>query len=644
MYISKELLSKAFYIFRNSCETPDAPKQGQTQYVSALRHFFAIDRLLKKNKTSTIKIKEINSDSYSDFVSFVADIVKIDESKKYAVNLIDSFKENADYGIGSNFISAGVVPRSLYAKQNYPKRNSKELLEVDNYTFSIHPNAYKNLKDNYYIQKINIAFFIWLNRYLKIPKEGNLYDHLKDDIESKYNKELAEILTPPKNEFTNFVKNIKQHQQQKANLSFLFNSKKSHKSKSHTSLTTKTPKAFLLLAGISGTGKSRFVKEQARASSGTLENSPDNYQLVAVRPDWHEPSDLLGYISRINDVKYIITDFLRFVLNAWQEIFDKGGNLQNIPETVRPFWLCLDEMNLAPVEQYFADYLSLIESRKWENNKYFCDNLLPNGDVLNLIKEAVDTEKDIDSRNIHIEQKTWDAFRTNKGIPIPPNLIVAGTVNMDETTHSFSRKVIDRALTIDFQEFFPNDFRCFLDHDKQNKPIPFSFPRLSQVDKQLYDTSNPELQKNIDESIGFLESVNSVLSQTPFQLAYRALNELLISVICFNPKNELELCAIWDDYLMQKVLPRIEGDQEKLRSPDSSQQESTTIVGSLGRGTILYDLYCLLESEHFSAIWSNKSRPDLLREGTPLIPCRSEKKLKWMMVKLQKNHFTDFWV
>lgn len=138
-------------------------------------------------------------------------------------------------------------------------------------------------------------------------------------------------------------------------------------------------KPFLLLAGISGTGKTRFVREQAQTSGQFTET----YCLTSVRPDWHEPSDLLGYISRLNGAaEYITTDVLQFIAKAWRGIADSGLTVEvqesedqgkrlvvagerDELDKVLPYWLCLDEMNLAPVEQYFADYLSVLETREW---------------------------------------------------------------------------------------------------------------------------------------------------------------------------------------------------------------------------------------------------------------------------------------
>ena len=133
-------------------------------------------------------------------------------------------------------------------------------------------------------------------------------------------------------------------------------------------ITAIKSKPFLLLAGISGTGKSRIVRELARAcwdvdSTEYTAHKPKNYEMVQVKPNWHDSSELIGYVSRINGEQYVIGPFLRFMVKA---VLD--------PNT--PYFLCLDEMNLAPVEQYFAEFLSVIESRKQENGKVVTDPIV----------------------------------------------------------------------------------------------------------------------------------------------------------------------------------------------------------------------------------------------------------------------------
>jgi hypothetical protein len=159
----------------------------------------------------------------------------------------------------------------------------------------------------------------------------------------------------------------------------------------------------------------------------------------------------------------------------------------------------------------------------------------------------------------------------------------------------------------------------------------------------VYSTANKATLQSVPadsdgaKSVLFLKAVNSILQGTPFELAYRALNELLLSVVSFAPSDNTELQAVWDDFLMCKVLPRIEGDHDKL----------TTVNKDETGDTILDQLQSRLVAE-MADIWNASVRPDLLRESTKsdepiLIPCRSKKKLDWMKSRLEKNTFTSFW-
>jgi hypothetical protein len=229
----------------------------------------------------------------------------------------------------------------------------------------------------------------------------------------------------------------------------------------------------------------------------------------------------------------------------------------------------------------------------------------------------------------------WDMF-CQHGIGIPFNLIVAGTVNMDETSHGFSRKVVDRALSFDFGDFFPNNFADYFTPTTCHKTL--SYPIWSQASFEQIPAIDSGGQKSID----FLNSINMVLDNTPFKLAFRALNELLLAVVSVQPKDDLQLKAVWDDFLMCKVLPRIEGDSDKLAT-DSIEN------------SLLSKLSLLLETE-FSEFWnepqgSDKARLDLYREKVGAegddkvirIACRSKIKIGWMQARLTNSGFTSFW-
>ncbi len=419
---------------------------------------------------------------------------------------------------------------------------------------------------------------------------------------------------------------------------------------------TPLSKPFLLLAGISGTGKTRFVREQAKLTGSLSEN----YCLTSVRPDWHEPSDILGYISRLgkNGAEYVTTEVLQFIAKAWRAIIDeklkiKADNNDRLTVTgdkdklkaILPYWLCLDEMNLAPVEQYFSDYLSILETREWhwhEDNHfdYCCDSILPAATIKQLDDNAKNQlRKKLDFHDEDYND-AWNLF-CKHGLSLPFNLIVAGTVNMDETTHGFSRKVIDRALSFDFGEFFPNDFEQFFTPKVIHNAL--SYPIYS-VAKQQY---LPEIDSSGSKSIEFLEAVNSVLDNTPFKLAFRALNELLLAVISSEPLDETQLKAVWDDFLMHKVLPRIEGDYDKLMFINTANDDTAS---DNNKQSLLTTLATVLEKQ-LADIWSKENtpnlRPDLYcknSDGSTLyVACRSKAKLAWMQERLERSGFTSFW-
>lgn len=318
-------------------------------------------------------------------------------------------------------------------------------------------------------------------------------------------------------------------------------------------ITAIKSKPFLLLAGISGTGKSRIVRELARAcwDEGTEEynaQKPKNFQMVQVKPNWHDSSDLIGYVSRVSGMaEYVAGDFLRFVAKAWE---DKDT----------PYFLCLDEMNLAPVEQYFAEYLSVVESRKsHEDGTVTTDPIL----------EKVDEEWYFNlTASLTTDENVRKQFNES-GISIPQNLIVVGTVNMDETTFSFSRKVLDRAMTIEM-----NDVDLHGGLTERNEKIgKLSKAELvgNAVEGVDVYTGNKEVCEKV---LTYLDAVNAVLNGTPFKVAYRTRNEFLLYVVNNLPYNkdendtELEqgyvIARALDEITSMKVLSRIEGDDTKV--------------------------------------------------------------------------------
>lgn len=367
-------------------------------------------------------------------------------------------------------------------------------------------------------------------------------------------------------------------------------------------ITAIKSKPFLLLAGISGTGKSRIVRELARAcweedSDEYKAQKPKNFEMVQVKPNWHDSSELIGYVSRVSGkAEFVAGDFLKFVAKAWED-----------QDT--PYFICLDEMNLAPVEQYFAEYLSVVESRKCgEDGVVTTDPILKKEDAewyFNLTAE------------ITSDDKVRTRFNED-GISIPQNLIVVGTVNMDETTFSFSRKVLDRAMTIEMNEV---DLHGGLTkrHESIGKLGNAELVGSAVEGVDVYD----DYTDVCDTALGYLQNVNDVLEGTPFKIAYRTRNEFLLYVVNNLPYNKDKdgndlplgyvIARALDEITSMKILSRIEGDDTKVKD---------SLLDALSQ-TITEGLNTLTDEDH-------------------LVKSVSVAKLEEMKNRLQSG-YTSFW-
>jgi len=357
-------------------------------------------------------------------------------------------------------------------------------------------------------------------------------------------------------------------------------------------------KPFILLAGLSGTGKSRIVRELAFKScpqylqdkAGT---TPGNYCMIEVKPNWHDSTELLGYYSNLSK-GYQFKKFVKFLVKA-----------KMYPEV--PFFVCLDEMNLAPVEQYFAEILSILETRKHPKNvetgevdlsnvkteaiidagyfrelsemSHFKNTQTGETATMGLTDRAIylklfeiNTKEAIEKEQI--AEEVGNRYElTTEGLTLPDNVVVIGTVNMDDTTHQFSRKVIDRAMTIEMnggnlRNMFGGSKNLeYLPKEKQEEWQEAFTRRYVTADEVL--DAHSEIVKEIVEKLPTrLEEINKTLKGTPFEISYRVLNELtiMVGVMLDANKDGKELDEIINqainNILLMKILPRIEGDAE----------------------------------------------------------------------------------
>ena len=416
-------------------------------------------------------------------------------------------------------------------------------------------------------------------------------------------------------------------------------------------------KPFLLLAGISGTGKSRIVREFAFKScpeylqdkDGT---TPGNYCMIEVKPNWHDSTELLGYYSRLgNKPGYQFTKFVKFLVKA-----------KMYPDV--PFFVCLDEMNLAPVEQYFAEILSILETRKVvigeDGNKTIKTEAIIDAEHFKALGKIggfapnftdrdiymklydIDTESDIDEA---VGKRT--DLKT-EGLTLPDNVVIIGTVNMDDTTHQFSRKVIDRAMTIEMnggnlRNMFGGSKNLEYLPDEEQQKWQNAFTRRYVTADEVLEAHSDVAKELVEKLPVQLEEINKALKGTPFEVSYRVLNELTIMVgVMLDEGKELDdaIAQSVNNILLMKILPRIEGDAEMF----ALSREYKTKVG------VTYDNR--LE-------WLKELAPDI--KETAIDPTSdngdaeetadkdkehqqtAEEKIQEMIDRLNNQEFTRFW-
>ncbi|WP_436371775.1 AAA family ATPase [Cytobacillus sp. BC1816] len=333
-------------------------------------------------------------------------------------------------------------------------------------------------------------------------------------------------------------------------------------------LSLKT-KPFVILSGISGTGKTKMVQWFAESIGATEKNG--QFTLIPVRPDWSDGSDLLGYVDIKGDFK---EGPLTKAIKAAEEH----------PEL--PYFVLLDEMNLARVEYYFSDILSVMESRRWEDGKVVSSTLLS--------EEVAKGE-----------------------VTLPNNLYVIGTVNMDETTHPFSKKVLDRANTIEFNRV-ELDNLIFLQDLEDKDPLEIGQSQLASKYlhlKDLYKVDTEIIEKATSE----LVRINKSLLLINAHIGYRVRDEICF-FLAYNKEGDLMTFEeAFDHCILQKILPRLSGSDSRIDQ-------------------LLRELYLLFTNTEFQE--DEKSQFD---EQSAIYP-KSARKVIEMLRRLQADGFTSFWI
>lgn len=262
----------------------------------------------------------------------------------------------------------------------------------------------------------------------------------------------------------------------------------------HAALNFLTHKHFVILSGLSGTGKTQLALKYARAVHGLTSNTADDPLIFEcpVRPEWTDPTGLTGYFDVLTN-RYVVPTFLEAVLVA-------------TAHRESPVFVILDEMNLARVEYYLSDVLSCMET---------------------------EGRLQLHSNSVPLEGTTGASIRAE--LPLPANLFIIGTINVDETTNPVSDKVLDRASVIDMSTVDVPGFLASLEA---------RFPALK--DARAASEAN-------------LTEIHSLMQQYGLGFGYRLIEEF-VRYHAFDAAHLKSAVAdVTDQLLVQKVLVKLRG-------------------------------------------------------------------------------------
>ena len=343
-------------------------------------------------------------------------------------------------------------------------------------------------------------------------------------------------------------------------------------------------KPFVLLAGTSGTGKTRLVRLFAEAIGATNENG--RYKLVSVRPDWSDSSDLFGHVD-LNG---------HFVAGA---IIDFVKKAELDPEY--PYFLCLDEMNLARVEYYLSDFLSVIETRGRKDGTIVTDPLV--------------------SPSCYGR----DAVAAGKygNVILPENLYVIGTVNMDETTFPFSRKVLDRANTIEFSFVKLNELPTADDGSVDALNLGNGFLKTEYLSLKECMSEDANFQVLCDK----LEEINLILAKAGAHVGYRVRDEIVFYLLNNKKNGLLSAEEAFDNEIMQKILPRIQGSSTSVKN----------MLCELFR-------YCAGDYTGLGGSSDSEQMQAYLDQKSAGKYPRSAEKIVFMTRRFEEDGFTSYWL
>lgn len=475
--------------------------------------------IFKKNSRSSNKYSfevVFQSDSTYDFYNTLLG------PSNHEVVLVDTREEEENRNVLSDFAKwLNNSPKNSYFENDYDQ-TLKELKNIaDKYEETFSYNIFDiPSKENFIeyrstilknIKKTDTPFFEYSEKKSRhMPRailgDFNYLKFLDEYYNSKRNSLIINTINQIDFELDKLISDL-----EKAYLHF----KPKLVTRFVSSLITKP---FVLLNGLSGSGKTKL----AQAFVQWICQEERQYKIIPVGADWTNREPLLGYPDGLNSTMYVTPD------NGALQVMLDAKNNPNLP-----FFLILDEMNLSHVERYFADFLSIMESK--------------------------------DSIKLYTGEGRVDTLGTSipQTLVWPENLFIIGTVNIDETTYMFSPKVLDRANVIEFR-LSENELEQFfsLTDGVDLKELVSGGATMSNAFLELAKSELKANDKAVqDELVEFFKALSNVGAE----FGYRTANEVLQLV---NQLGTLDASMHINDKIdiavMQKLLPKLNGSRSKI--------------------------------------------------------------------------------
>lgn len=319
----------------------------------------------------------------------------------------------------------------------------------------------------------------------------------------------------------------------------------------HTALKSTSLSPLSVLSGVSGTGKSELPKLYVHF--GGL-----NFLSIAVQLTWDSPESLMGYFNAIEN-KFDATEFLRFFIQTTLSNNEEPYGLKEAINIV-----LLDEMNLAHIELYFAEFLSKLE-----------------------IKRSKET-------NISIKLGTGLTWE----LPLGDNLLFVGTMNEDESTKMLSDKVLDRAFCLNFER--PKELIS-----KQQKPLPSNDEYLKVETFNRWINKKGDQETKLEGKYKKLtEEINERLSACRRSIGHRVWQSMSAYmhnhplVLHASDKNKA-LEFAYEECLVLKIFPKLRGVQTR------NNQHLTKIQDLLKDFSVSSDFKQAMENDFKEFVFSS---------------------------------------